>query len=88
MGIVMGYIYLPLSFQLGSTFFSKTCGSTILVTWVFFQGILADTCRLWGRLTFSFEPRYYKNHEPLNLPKFIFPTIWGETMDIKETQVQ
>lgn len=50
--------------------------------------LLGSPYRLWGRLTFFFELRCYKIPVSLNLPKCIFPTIWGETADIKETQTQ
>lgn len=36
LGVVMGYICLSLSYQLGSTFFSKICGVGTLVTWGLF----------------------------------------------------
>lgn len=36
LGVVMGYICLPLSFQLGSAFFSKICGVGTLFKWGLF----------------------------------------------------
>lgn len=50
--------------------------------------VLGNSYRLWGRSTFLLWNWYYKNDVSLNLSQLIFPTICGETAEIKETHIQ